>query len=347
MLSPGTESLDRASRQAELIRERLTSEGWPVAICPPGERSNSPRSGAGAQFGLPRLLGCVRSLICGIPQANLVHVLVSTLAALVWYGIPAIVLSRFFGRKLILQLPVLQTVKAIKRHRTALMPFLRLVDQILVSSDTALRELRSAGLKGEKAVDLVDPDHLQTRHITRLQPRILVACRQVPENNVTSIIRAVIQVKQKYPRAELVILGDGRQRKELESSVAKANLYGIEFVGDIDTERAMELLNEVDLYVNAADTGGIPNLMLEALGTGIPVISTAGGAVSEIVTDGYSGLLFDVGDEVTLSNHIIKLVEQDQLVAYLSKCGRAEAEKHAWDNLERSWKQRYLTAARR
>jgi glycosyltransferase involved in cell wall biosynthesis len=347
IVAPHPDGAAGASVQAGLIQSKLTDEGWPVAACYMHRKSAPGSPDSARKYSLTDSLDCIKEFIRGIPQANIVHIFASSFQELVCFGFPAIVLGGFFRRRLILHLQSSETLALLKERKTLILPCLRYVDRIIVPSEHGRGILKSIGLRSEKAVDMVDPDLFPSRRVSTLQPRILVACPLEPQNNVGTVIRACLMVKQKYPRTELVILGKGQQRRELELLASRDNGYGIEFVDRVRRDQTGEYLHEADLYVNASSSGDIPISLLEALASGIPVISSRVGGVSEVITDGHSGLLFEAGNEVDLANRIIQLIEDDRLTAELSVRARAEAEKHAWDNMKNAWKTRYLQVARR
>ena len=68
-----------------------------------------------------------------------------------------------------------------------------------------------------------------------------------------------------------------------------------------------ELLNAMDVYVLSSLTEGISNSLLEAMATGLPVVATETGGNPEVVVDGDSGLLFTVGDDSRLKEHLLAL----------------------------------------
>ncbi|MFO7546972.1 MAG: glycosyltransferase family 4 protein [Trueperaceae bacterium] len=92
------------------------------------------------------------------------------------------------------------------------------------------------------------------------------------------------------PEAELWVVGDG----PLLDEVRRAAAPSVRIFGPVD--RVEEVLAAADLFVLPSDTEGLSNAMLEAMASGLPVVATAVGAAVELLADGRSGVLVQVGD---------------------------------------------------
>jgi sugar transferase (PEP-CTERM/EpsH1 system associated) len=100
---------------------------------------------------------------------------------------------------------------------------------------------------------------------------------------------------------QLVIVGDGPERKALEASVqSRTNLAGkIMFAGE--TNDVFSYLNVFDIFVLPSLAEGMSNALLEAMSVGIPCLASSVGGNPELIEDGSSGLLFEAGDAKTLA----------------------------------------------
>lgn len=109
----------------------------------------------------------------------------------------------------------------------------------------------------------------------------------------------------------LTILGDGVQRGELEAKIEenhlqeKITLAGL--VGDVE-----KYLASADIYVASSTYEGLPLTVLEAMASGLPVISTDVGGISEVVKDGENGILVSPGDEIGYVNALKNLVFDEE-----------------------------------
>lgn len=95
----------------------------------------------------------------------------------------------------------------------------------------------------------------------------------------------------------------------------------IRFTGWIGREQTEQLLRETDVLVLPSYEEGLPLVILEALGSGLPVIATPVGAIPEVLEDGRSVLLVPPGDIDTLANRMTKLLQNPLLRQTLSEAG--------------------------
>jgi succinoglycan biosynthesis protein ExoA len=131
------------------------------------------------------------------------------------------------------------------------------------------------------------------------------------------LLEAMKSVIARSPRAHLVLLGEGRERKNLESL---AEALGIRtHVTFADFQRNVApWIRACDIIVNPSLTEGIPNVVLESMVLGTPVVATAVGGVPDLIQDGRSGRLVRGGDSSALAATMVQMLEDPQTVAELA-----------------------------
>ena len=95
---------------------------------------------------------------------------------------------------------------------------------------------------------------------------------------------------------------------------------------------------EVDVYLVTSRQEGGPKAALEAMATGVPLVSTRVGQAQELVEDGENGLLADVDDVEALAAAVQRVHDDQILRQRLRTAGRATAEAHAEERLDQSWR---------
>jgi len=129
-----------------------------------------------------------------------------------------------------------------------------------------------------------------TARVDALPPwRVLFVGRLEPQKDLPTLIEAARRV----PECEVWIAGTGALRAALEE---QARGTTIRFLGEQPHERIPELLAAARALVLCSVQEGVPNVVLEALAHGRPVIATPVGAIPELVRDGVHGRLVPVGD---------------------------------------------------
>jgi len=128
-------------------------------------------------------------------------------------------------------------------------------------------------------------------------------------------------VSKKSKNVRFVLAGDGSERDKLESIIER---YGLQksFTLIGHTENMDYFYKDLDLYINTSIHEGIPMSILEAMSYGLPVIAPEVGGIGEIIDDGVEGYLIHGRDPEDFAERCIRLVENRQLRAKMSKPAR-------------------------
>ena len=138
------------------------------------------------------------------------------------------------------------------------------------------------------------------------------------------LIEAAQSICSLFPAAKFVLAGDGVERARIEEAVRAA---GVEkqfiFLG----QRAdiPELLASADIFVLPSRAEGLPNAVLEAMASGLPVVATRVGGIPEIIEDGVSGLLVAPQNSAELAQALTRVLSDTELAAKLAEASRERA----------------------
>ncbi len=128
--------------------------------------------------------------------------------------------------------------------------------------------------------------------------RFVQACRLIAKKGLVTAIRAFARFHEKHPRARFVIAGDGPLKGELQALIGELGLgEAVELRGFLSQAQLAALYAESHLFVHPSEMPpdqnqeGVPNSMLEAMATGLPVLATTHGGIPEAVTHERTGLL--------------------------------------------------------
>jgi len=145
-----------------------------------------------------------------------------------------------------------------------------------------------------------------------------------PEKGLRQLVEAAAEVARKAPRARFVIWGDGPLRGDLEALIRARGLTGIvEMPGP--TREPESALKGCDVFVLASLSEASSNVVLEAMGTGLPVVATRVGGLPGLVEDETTGLLVPPDDVPALTQAIVRLLETPGLAARMGTRGRVRA----------------------
>ena len=151
---------------------------------------------------------------------------------------------------------------------------------------------------------------------------VLIAVASLkPLKQIDVLLRAVARLSQAGLPVRVVVAGDGSERAALASLAAQLGLAERVWFAGLrdDVER---LLQASDVFVLASRTEAFPNVVLEAMATGLPVVTTDVGSVREMVEDGSSATVVPSGDETALATAIARLASDAPERARLGERGR-------------------------
>jgi glycosyltransferase involved in cell wall biosynthesis len=145
--------------------------------------------------------------------------------------------------------------------------------------------------------------------------------RLSPEKGHEALLGAMEKIFSNGTSAKLVIVGDGKLRSSLQSTVRGRGLEDkIRFMGIRDDVN--EILKNSDIYVNSSSIEGLPLTVLEAMSAGLPVVATRVGAIPHVIEHNVNGLLVDSGDKEGMTKAIDSLVNNKDLRRRLGDAAR-------------------------
>lgn len=200
-----------------------------------------------------------------------------------------------------------------------------------VSSEMALEITRVSGRTSgiwinRPAVD-VDTIRPPSARSPNAVPLILAVGRLVWKKGFDYLLAAASLLKKRHVPFRLQIIGDGKLYTELRFSIWDLGLEDeVELCGGIKPALVLERLKQADLLVLSSHEEGISNAVLEAMATGLPIVTTNAGGMEEAVTDGVEGFVVPVRDIDALAERLEHLLTHPELRAQMGKAARARAE---------------------
>src|SRR5205823_3697667 len=221
-------------------------------------------------------------------------------------------------------------------YRPATEEMLSLVKRVLVRSESLRQPVIDLGCAPEKieiqrtGIPLADFP-LRERHAPENgQWRLLQAGRLIEKKGLETALRAFGKFQREFPASRLTIAGEGPQRERLQSLARDLEIASaVDFPGFVSQEELRQLLYSSHLFLHPSETGrdgnqeGVPNSMLEAMATGLPVFATRHGGIPEAVGHNISGILVNERDHRALADALIDCAKDS---ARLAAMGRAASE---------------------
>jgi glycosyltransferase involved in cell wall biosynthesis len=228
------------------------------------------------------------------------------------------------------------TVHELRSNRLAGPLLMRLPDALIANAHVARANAVSHGVRPERlfvlpnAIDLAEFDRRRADGGLGLPPegvfRIGCVCRLVPAKRIDRFLEALAWARERNPRVTGVVVGDGPSRASLEARASALGLTpeGVHFTGR--REDVPAVMQSVDALAITSDHEGFPNVALEAMAAGIPVVTTPAGDAGSVVLDGTTGRVVGFNDPAELGAVFLAWAGDPGMRRSLGKAGRHRVE---------------------
>lgn len=206
---------------------------------------------------------------------------------------------------------------------------------------TVNKELRAwlitRGLRQDRVVFIRNGVDLESERRGGGTPfyRLLFVGNLIPGKGVRYLVDAFSTVIRSEKEVRLTLIGEGEERPALERQIRENGIDAIvEFVGVRPPEEIQTWMSRSDCLVLPSLSEGTPNVVLEAMACGIPVVASDLPGIREVVRDGITGLLTKPQDAEDLAQKLMRLVRNRLLAEEMGKKGR-----EAVSEMGLGWKQ--------
>ncbi len=187
----------------------------------------------------------------------------------------------------------------------------------------------------------VDLD-IQPKNISRIPFRIICVARLSWQKGVNYLVGALPEIRDKFPQARLVLVGDGPEKRSLKQQVKKLNLEKeVAFKGKLSHQEVLEELSRSAVFVCPSLAEGLGIVFIEAQANGLPVVGTNVGGIPEVIKDNFNGLLIKSKNSQAISQAIIKIFSQPALAKKLVENAQKTVNKFSWPDISQQVNQLY------
>ena len=163
---------------------------------------------------------------------------------------------------------------------------------------------------------------------------LVVARNLEPLYDNETALKAFQTVLRQFPQARLTIAGTGPEDSRLRDLSRQLGVSDqVGFVGRLDREAMADLYRRSDVMINPSRADNMPNSLLEAMASGVPVVTTDVGGIPYMVRHEATALLVKPGDYEAMAAAILRLVTDQELRASISSAATAEVRRYTWDNV--------------
>ena len=219
-------------------------------------------------------------------------------------------------------------------YREATLQMLDAVTLVLVRSESLRRALVDLGCDPQKieiqrtGIPLEEFPFRDRAVPKNGEWQFVQAGRLIEKKGLPVTLRAFSTFSTQHPNATLTIAGEGPLLAELRRFAGELGIADrVSFTGFISQEQLREIYYRSHIFLHPSQTGrdgnqeGIPNSMLEAMATGLPVFATEHGGIPEAIENGVSGVLVSERDDQALAQAMLNAAQNPDLLSRIGHTG--------------------------
>jgi glycosyltransferase involved in cell wall biosynthesis len=198
----------------------------------------------------------------------------------------------------------------------------RFCDRVVCNSKAAASRLEDEGYPSNKIV--IIPNGISDAAFTRVNPALeripgkmrvgMIARMNDPCKNHSGFLKTAAILAKRYENVEFVLVGDGPLRESFEQMARELGVADrTVFLGARDDIPA--ILAALDILILPSRSESLPNIIIEGMAAGMPVVATQVGGIPELVLEGETGFLVAADDEVGMANAVERLLLSAELRA--------------------------------
>lgn len=254
-----------------------------------------------------------------------------------WFGFPCGLMAKFLGLPYIVALQGSDVPGFNERfslHYKFLTPIFKSVwasSEVVISNSAGLKEMALGTL--DRAIKVI-PNGVDTSEFEPGQQNcsenleLLCVSRFTPRKRISDIIKAI----QDLDKVKLTLVGEGKMQDEIKAMVHDMGLdKNVEFKGYVAQEKLPDVYRQADVFVIPSLNEGMSNTVLEAMASGLPIITTQIGGTEELIRG--NGVIVPKKDPERIREEIIRYRNDPERLVRQSKKSRDIADQMSWKNV--------------
>ena len=330
------------ANQTWQLAELLRSEGFTLEVV----RTNMPYSPAwiadtrGARA-VARLAAYSKALWSAFGRCDVVHLMANSGWAWHLFSVPALWIAWLRGRAVVVNYRGGEAERFLAGSSRLVRMSLSRATIVAVPSRFLRRIFANHGVPCEVVPNIVDlklfaPAALPA--VLTRAPHIVVTRNLEWIYDNETAIRALALVRQQFPDCRMSIAGIGPEQGALRRTATECGVDdAVTFVGRLGREAIAAMYRSADIALNPSRVDNMPNSILEALASGVPVVSTQVGGVPYMVDHGRTALLVPPQDPKAMADGIIRLLRDRELAHRLASAGLADVQQFGWPAVKDQW----------
>ena len=283
-------------------------------------------------------------------KAELLHIMANSGWSWHLFAAPAVWMGKLRGKAVVVNYRGGEADVFLEKSLTWVRLSLRHADVLLVPSAFLEQVFAKYGYTSRIVPNIIDLARFAPAAQTSVSPdmrhpHIVVARNLEPIYDNATALRAFAIVRQQVPAARMTIAGSGPERQSLAHLAHTLGITDVvTFSGRLENEHMAALYHSAQIVVNPSLADNMPISVLEALASGVPVVSTDVGGVPYLVTHEKTALLVPAQNPDAMAHALLRLLEDAALAQRLSEAGLSLAQQFSWPNVREALFDAYRVA---
>jgi glycosyltransferase involved in cell wall biosynthesis len=279
-------------------------------------------------------------------RADLAHVMANSGWAWHLFAAPAIWIGALRGVPVVVNYRGGSAEAFLERQIALVRPTLARAALLIVPSGYLHRIFSAHGISAMIVPNVVDLGTFAPGAAARSDPHLLVTRNLERIYDIETAIRAFARIVMDFPDARLTVAGAGPEREALERLARELGVDArLRFTGRLDNAELPSLYREATILLNPSRVDNMPNSLLEAMASGVPIVSTSVGGIPFLVEDGRTALLVPPGQPPAMAEAVLRLLREPELADRLRSEARCEVSRYAWPRVRPVLFGAYMRAA--
>lgn len=222
---------------------------------------------------------------------------------------------------------------------------LRCASALAVPSGFLQQVFGRRGILSEIVPNIIDVERFKPGMGRHDPPHLVVARNLELIYDIATALRAFALIRADWPGARLTVAGSGPEERALRSLAQQLGITeAVNFCGRLDRDQMAELYRSACVVMNPSRVDNMPNSVLEAMASGVPVVTTNVGGVPFIVREGVTGLMVAAGNEVEMAAAVRRVLCDSECAKRLRDAALAEVQQYTWPRIRQQWADVYALA---
>ena len=268
-----------------------------------------------------------------------------------WFGIPSGAVARLLGQPCLIALRGTDVPFFNPRFRLLdyllfrhLYRFIWSKAKIVTANSQNLKELAQLSRPRQKlqvVYNGVDTNQFRPRKKDSQPFTVLSTSRLIKRKGIKHLIDGYFKFQQTVPNSRLILAGDGNLRSEFERWVRQLDISTkVVFKGAVPHEKMAPIYRQADVFVLPSLNEGMSNSLLEAMASGLPIITTNTGGTAELV-DKTNGIVIRKESSEDITAALKTLCENKTLLNQMGSASRKKAEELSWTQMAEKYLELY------